>query len=89
MAGGWVKVQDSKTNFKESWAAIACVYVEPNGLRELHWHCEDGMSMLSLLDNVCRADVLDSRMAFHRFWLWEGYRICWRCHFKDIWSIDR
>ena len=42
LPGGWVKVQDSKTNFKESWAATAYVYVEPNGLRELHWHREDG-----------------------------------------------
>ena len=84
LPGGWVKVQDSKTNFKESWAATAYVYVEPNGLRELHWHREDGMSMLSLLDKVCRTNVLDSRVALHHFWAWEGYRICWRCHFKDI-----
>ena len=41
--GGWVKIQDSTRNFKESWAATAYVYVEPNGLRELHWHRDDGM----------------------------------------------
>jgi oxalate decarboxylase len=41
--GGWVKIQDSTRNFQESWAATAYVYVEPNGLRELHWHREDGM----------------------------------------------
>jgi oxalate decarboxylase family bicupin protein len=41
--GGWVKIQDSTRNFKGSWAATAYVHVEPNGLRELHWHREDGM----------------------------------------------
>lgn len=41
--GGWVKIQDSTRNFKESWAATAYVHLEPNGLRELHWHHEDGM----------------------------------------------
>lgn len=41
--GGWAKIQDSATNFKATWAATAYVYLEPNGLRELHWHREDGM----------------------------------------------
>jgi oxalate decarboxylase len=41
--GGWIKIQDSTRNFKESFAATAYVYVEPNGLRELHWHSDDGM----------------------------------------------
>ena len=40
--GGWVKIQDS-TNFKATWAATAYVHVEPNGLRELHWHRDEGM----------------------------------------------
>lgn len=40
--GGWIKIQDSTRNFKESYAATAYVYVEPNGLRELHWHVEEG-----------------------------------------------
>lgn len=41
--GGWVKIQDSATNFPVSKLfASALVYVEPNGLRELHWHRDDG-----------------------------------------------
>ncbi|KAI0659519.1 Bicupin oxalate decarboxylase/oxidase [Cubamyces menziesii] len=40
--GGWVKIQDSVTNFPVSTLlASALVYVEPNGLRELHWHTND------------------------------------------------
>ncbi|OSD00702.1 Bicupin oxalate decarboxylase/oxidase [Trametes coccinea BRFM310] len=40
--GGWVKIQDSATNFPVSTLlASALVYVEPNGLRELHWHVND------------------------------------------------
>ena len=41
--GGWIKIQDSASNFDASWAATAYVYVEPNGLRELHWHPDDGI----------------------------------------------
>ena len=41
--GGWVKIQDSVTNFPVSVdVASALVFVEPNGLRELHWHNQDG-----------------------------------------------
>lgn len=41
--GGWVKVQDSATNFPVSkLLASALVFIEPNGLRELHWHINDG-----------------------------------------------
>lgn len=41
--GGWVKIQDSVTNFPVSQQlASALVFVEPNGLRELHWHNNDG-----------------------------------------------
>ena len=40
--GGWTKIQDS-TNFNVAWAATAYVYVEPNGLRELHWHRDEGI----------------------------------------------
>ncbi|PIL25805.1 hypothetical protein GSI_11557 [Ganoderma sinense ZZ0214-1] len=40
--GGWVKIQDSVTNFPVSTLlASALVFVEPNGLRELHWHTND------------------------------------------------
>lgn len=40
--GGWVKIQDSATNFPVSTLlASALVFVEPNGLRELHWHTND------------------------------------------------
>ncbi|KAI8996279.1 Bicupin oxalate decarboxylase/oxidase [Trametes punicea] len=40
--GGWVKIQDSVTNFPVStMLASALVYIEPNGLRELHWHVND------------------------------------------------
>ncbi|OCH90128.1 Bicupin oxalate decarboxylase/oxidase [Obba rivulosa] len=40
--GGWVKIQDSKTNFPIStMLASALVYIEPNGMRELHWHIND------------------------------------------------
>ena len=45
--GGWVKIQDSVTNFPVStMLASALVYVEPNGLRELHWHNNDGAYLL-------------------------------------------
>ncbi|KDQ55996.1 hypothetical protein JAAARDRAFT_208248 [Jaapia argillacea MUCL 33604] len=44
-SGGWVKVQDSITNFPgcvlSTLIASALVYVEPNGLREMHWHASD------------------------------------------------
>lgn len=41
--GGWVKIQDSATNFPISTQlASSLVFVEPNGLRELHWHTADG-----------------------------------------------
>ncbi|KAH9851260.1 Bicupin oxalate decarboxylase/oxidase [Lenzites betulinus] len=40
--GGWVKIQDSVTNFPVSTQlASALVFVEPNGMRELHWHVND------------------------------------------------
>lgn len=45
--GGWVKIQDSVTNFPVSTLlASALVFVEPNGLRELHWHVNDGARSL-------------------------------------------
>ncbi|EKM52452.1 uncharacterized protein PHACADRAFT_30972 [Phanerochaete carnosa HHB-10118-sp] len=41
--GGWLKIQDSVINFPVSkLVASALVYVEPNGLREMHWHNDDG-----------------------------------------------
>ena len=43
--GGWTKIQDSTRNFDVAWAATAYVYVEPNGLRELHWHRDEGMGV--------------------------------------------
>ncbi|TFK48189.1 Bicupin oxalate decarboxylase/oxidase [Heliocybe sulcata] len=40
--GGWAKIQDSVTNFPVStMLASALVYVEPNAMRELHWHTAD------------------------------------------------
>ncbi|KAI0087513.1 Bicupin oxalate decarboxylase/oxidase [Irpex rosettiformis] len=40
--GGWVKIQDSVTNFPVSTQlASALVFIEPNGMRELHWHTAD------------------------------------------------
>jgi oxalate decarboxylase len=43
--GGWMKIQDSATNFPVSTSlASALVFVEPNGMRELHWHTADGES---------------------------------------------
>ncbi|KAH9914068.1 Bicupin oxalate decarboxylase/oxidase [Epithele typhae] len=40
--GGWIKIQDSVSNFPVSTnLASALVFVEPNGLRELHWHTAD------------------------------------------------
>ena len=58
--GGWVKIQDSVTHFPVSTQlASALVYVEPNGMRELHWHNNDGthdcllypLQLLSTLEN--------------------------------------
>lgn len=41
--GGWMKIQDAKTNFPISIdLASALVFVEPNGMREMHWHTGDG-----------------------------------------------
>lgn len=43
--GGWVKIQDAATNFPISTdLASALVFVEPKGMRELHWHVNDGGS---------------------------------------------
>ncbi|KAI0341160.1 Bicupin oxalate decarboxylase/oxidase [Trametopsis cervina] len=40
--GGWVKIQDSTTNFPvATQLSSALVFVEPNGMRELHWHTAD------------------------------------------------
>jgi oxalate decarboxylase len=54
LPGGWIKIQDSTRNFKESWAATAYVYVEPNGLRELHWHPDEGTSTFDFLVEATR-----------------------------------
>ncbi|TFK36133.1 Bicupin oxalate decarboxylase/oxidase [Crucibulum laeve] len=70
--GGWVKIQDSVTNFKafilifrmiflgtnrthqvSKEIASALVFVEPNGLRELHWHTVD--EWLYILHGKARA----------------------------------
>ncbi len=57
--GGWVKIQDSVTNFPVSTQlASALVYVEPNGMRELHWHTADGMSNDVLLLREAMIDEL-------------------------------
>ena len=54
--GGWAKIQDS-TNFKATWAATAYVHVEPNGLRELHWHRDEGMVIHWLSNLVFLVDI--------------------------------
>ena len=36
--GGWVKITDYRTFAASPTLASAYVHVEPNGLRELHWH---------------------------------------------------
>jgi len=61
--GGWIKIQDSTRNFKESYAATAYVYVEPNGLRELHWHRDDG--------TLCASDFTDFSLL--TLWLQNGF----------------
>lgn len=49
--GGWVKIQDSVTNFPISkQLASALVFVEPNGMRELHWHNDAGECLPAPLD---------------------------------------
>jgi len=63
--GGWVKIQDSTRNFKESYAATAYVYVEPHGLRELHWHREEGTS--------CVSDFIDFGLL--RSWIVEWFYV--------------
>lgn len=51
--GGWLKIQDSVTNFPVStMLASALVFVEPNGLRELHWHNNDGTSCSHLFNDI-------------------------------------
>ena len=74
--GGWTKIQDSTTNFKESYAATAYVYVEPNGLRELHWHRDEGATISQPPLRVLLADIVNSRMALHHFRTWQGHRVC-------------
>ncbi|GJE89104.1 bicupin oxalate decarboxylase/oxidase [Phanerochaete sordida] len=52
--GGWLKVQDSVTNFPVSKdIASALVFVEPNGLREMHWHNND--EWLYIISGTARA----------------------------------
>ena len=80
--GGWVKIQDSATNFPVSYAATAYVYVEPNGLRELHWHRDDG-TVTRVGHTIEFADG-NSRMAIHHFRTWKGHRLCWRFRFEDF-----
>lgn len=87
--GGWVKIQDSTRNFKESWAATAYVYVEPNGLRELHWHREDGMFPPRPLPWFrLLMPWIAYRMALHYFRPWKGHCICWRFCCEDIRSSN-
>lgn len=52
--GGWLKIQDSVTNFPASkLLASALVFVEPNGLREMHWHNND--EWLYIISGTARA----------------------------------
>ena len=87
--GGWMKIQDSTTNFKESYAATAYVYVEPNGLRELHWHRDEGMVMHWLLHRLRLVDVVDFRMALCHFRTREGHRVRRRFRRKDFRHSNR
>lgn len=87
--GGWIKIQDSTRNFNETWAATAYVYVEPNGLRELHWHNEDGMGVRYFPNRILFVDVRVFRMALHHFWIWKGYRVRWWFHCEDFRPSDR
>ncbi|KAF9782135.1 Bicupin oxalate decarboxylase/oxidase [Thelephora terrestris] len=68
--GGWVKIQDSTRNFEASWAATAYVYVEPNGLRELHWHSQD--EWLYIISGHGRATAFAAGSAARTFDLQTG-----------------
>lgn len=68
--GGWAKIQDSATNFKASWAATAYVHLEPNGLRELHWHRED--EWLYIISGHGRATAFSGGSAARTFDLQTG-----------------
>lgn len=65
--GGWVKVQDSVTNFPVATElASALVFVEPNGMRELHWHNADGAHFVfAVLCNRLLRPLHSCRMAVH------------------------
>jgi oxalate decarboxylase len=68
--GGWIKIQDSTRNFKESYAATAYVYVEPNGLRELHWHRDEGWLYRSCLN---KSGLLTSCPALEWLYIISGH----------------
>jgi hypothetical protein len=81
--GGWIKIQDSTRNFKESWAATAYAHVEPNGLRELHWHPDEGMfRFLSRRARVVHCFC--SRVALHHLRERTSHRVRWWCLFEDL-----
>lgn len=75
--GGWVKIQDSVTNFPVSTQlASALVYIEPNGMRELHWHTSDG-KCCDLSQWMQRGLIicLHHRMAIYHQWYRTGHRL--------------
>ena len=83
--GGWVKIQDSVTNFPVSTSlASALVYVEPNGLREMHWHNADGKPTRPRphLD-LCSHPHLP-RMVVHYQRHRSCDRLCWLKHSADL-----
>ncbi|CDO76002.1 hypothetical protein BN946_scf184780.g9 [Trametes cinnabarina] len=64
--GGWVKIQDSATNFPVSTLlASALVFIEPNGLRELHWHVND--EWLYIISGHARATAFPGGSAARTF----------------------
>lgn len=85
--GGWIKIQDSTRNFKESWAATAYVHVEPNGLRELHWHADEGTSNLGHLARF--TDAVHFRMALRYFRERGGCCICRWFLLEDLRASSR
>jgi oxalate decarboxylase/phosphoglucose isomerase-like protein (cupin superfamily) len=86
--GGWVKIQDSTRDFKESWAASAYVYVEPNGLRELHWHPDEGASNF-ISRRVLVAHSFYSRVALRHFRERKSHSVHWWSLFEDLQTSSR
>ncbi|KIP06640.1 hypothetical protein PHLGIDRAFT_449349 [Phlebiopsis gigantea 11061_1 CR5-6] len=73
--GGWVKIQDSVTNFPISTSlASALVFVEPNGLREMHWHNND--EWLYIISGTARATAFAGSSTARTF----DFQVCAVCY---------